>query len=123
MHAGRLRGALQVATEVQEPVEALTGSAFLERELAEPVEGVLTVVWHSVVWQYLAPAERERVTALLAAASARATPAAPLAHLALEPQRVGDGHYDFQVRLTTWPGGGTRVLADCEGHGPPVRWR
>lgn len=119
----RLRGALRIAAEHGVPVEQLPGSAFLERELAAPRPGVTTVVWHSVVRQYLDPAERERVEQLLAEAGARATDDAPLAHLTLEPDRVGDGRFRFIVELTTWPGGESRVLAEAKGHGPPVEWR
>jgi len=115
----RLRGALQVAATEPPVVERCGAAAFLERELAEPRSGVATVVWHSVVRQYLTPQERVRVTELLAAAGARATAEAPLAHLWLEPE---DG-FRFRVGLTTWPGGRTAVVADCEGHGPPVVWR
>jgi hypothetical protein len=119
----RLRGALQVAARHPVAVEALPASAFLERELAAPVPGVATVVWHSIVWQYLAADERERVEQLLAAAGARATAGAPLHRLALEPHRVGVAEAGFAVTLTSWPGGQTRVLADAGPHGPPVRWR
>jgi hypothetical protein len=115
----RLRGALQVAAADPPVVERLPASAFLQRELAEPRPGVVTVVWHSVVRQYLAPQERTEVDALLEVAASRATDRAPLAHLWLEPE----GGFRFQVGLTTWPGGRTAVLADCEGHGPPVVWR
>jgi len=118
----RLRAALQVAASQAVPVERSSGSAFLERELAELRPGVVTVVWHSVVRQYLGRDERERVTALLTAAGARATRNAPLAHLFLEPERLADTSMTFQVRLTTWPSGQARLLADCEGHGPPVVW-
>ncbi len=117
----RLRGALAVAARVPARVERLPASAFLARELAAPVPGVATVVWHSVVWQYLDPAERDAVTGLLQAAGERATREAPLARLSLEPDRPGeDGR--FVVELTTWPGGHRRVLADAHGHGPPVHW-
>lgn len=115
----RLRGALEVAATDPPGVERLPASAFLERELAEPRAGVTTVVWHSVVRQYLAPQERQAVSDLLDAAGARATADAPLAHLWLEPE----SGFRFQVGLTTWPGGRTAVVADCEGHGPPVVWR
>jgi hypothetical protein len=118
----RLRGALQIAAEHGIAVERLTASAFLARELAEPRPGVATVVWHSVVWQYLDPDERAVVRRVLRDAGARATEAAPLAHLSLEPERVGDGQFRFQVQLRTWPGGTTRLLAECKGHGPPVVW-
>ncbi|MCA1711332.1 MAG: DUF2332 domain-containing protein [Actinobacteria bacterium] len=115
----RLRGALQIAAQHGIAVERLPASAFLERELAEPRAGVTTVVWHSVVRQYLDPDERDRVVRLLAAAGERATQDAPLAHLTLEPV---PGEYRFLVELTTWPGGRTRVLAEAKGHGPPVEW-
>jgi hypothetical protein len=117
----RLRAALQVAAADRPVVERAPGSAFLRRELAEPRPGTATVVWHSVVRQYLDRAERTALTELVQEAGSRATPEAPLAHLWLEPQR-GDGGR-FRLGLSTWPGGRTGVLADCQGHGPPVVWR
>lgn len=119
----RLRAALQVAAAHPPVVEQEGAAEFLRVQLAEPREGVATVVWHSVVRQYLPPAEREQVAALLATAGARASAQAPLAHLWLEPEQVGDGGFAFRLGLTTWPGGRTEVLADCQGHGPPVVWR
>lgn len=119
----RLRAALQVAGATPVPVERLTASAFLERELAEPRPGVATVVWHSVVRQYLAPEERARVTAVLVRAGARAHASAPLVHLSLEPERFTTGEFRFSLAMTSWPGGTTRVLAEAQGHGPPVVWR
>jgi hypothetical protein len=116
----RLRGALQVAAAAPERVERLGGGAFLEREL-HPRGGVVTVVWHSVVWQYLPPDERTRISAALEAAGSRATTAAPVAHLWLEPER--GAHGGFVLRLRTWPGDEERLLADAQGHGPPVVWR
>jgi len=80
-------------------------------------------VWHSVVWQYLTPAERDATTRELSRAGERASTAAPLARLSLEPDRVSDGRFHFCVVLTTWPGGERTVLADAQGHGPPVAWR
>jgi hypothetical protein len=46
---------------------------------------------------------------------------APVAHLWLEPEHVEHG--GFVLRLRTWPGGEQRLLADAQGHGPPVVWR
>ncbi len=119
----RLRGALTVAAGSEVAVERLPASAFLERELAQGRPGLVTVVWQSVVRQYLEPAERARVADLLAAAGARATPAAPVAHLSMEPQRFTTGGFRFVVTLTTWPGGVTRELGQAQGHGPPVVWQ
>ncbi len=117
----RLRAALQVAGAHPVPVETLTASAFLERELAEPRPGVTTVVWHSLVWQYLHVDERAAVDRALTEAGRRATPAAPLARVSLEPDRFVEGHR-FLVRRTVWPGGHDTVLGTAKGHGPPVVW-
>lgn len=118
----RLRGALRLAQAAPVTVRAEPASAFLARELAEPAPGVLTVVWHSVVWQYLDAAERRAVPELLREAGARASAGAPLARLSLEPDRTAGDEGRFAVALTLWPGGGRRVLASARGHGPPVRW-
>jgi hypothetical protein len=118
----RLRAALQIAATQPVQVEALRASAFLERELAQPRPGVATVVWHSVVRQYLGSEERARVDEVIAAAGDRASADAPLARLSLEPERSVQSTFRFLVELTTWPGAESRVLAECLGHGPPVDW-
>jgi hypothetical protein len=115
----RLSAALEVAERVPVRVERAGALAFLQREL-RPRAGVTTVVWHSVVMQYVDPAERAAVDALLDERGATATELAPLARLSLEPDSGGP---DFRVHLQRWPGGERRHLADANGHGPPVRWR
>lgn len=120
----RLRAALAVAAAADPaPVERATAGGWLEREL-RPRPGVATVVWHSVLWQYLSDDERVRVTAAIGAAGARATPDAPVAHVSLEPGgRLYADKYAFAVRLQMWPGDGDdRVVARAAGHGPPVVW-
>lgn len=118
----RLRGALQIAASHFLGVEALPASVFLDRELAEAAPGAATVVWHSVVRQYLGAQERATVDRLLAEAGARATEDAPLFRLSLEPERRVQSTFRFLVQLTAWPGGEQRTLAECLGHGPPVLW-
>ena len=51
------------------------------------------------------------------AAGERATGAAPLAWLRMEP--AGER---AELRLTTWPGGEERVLGTAGYHGHPVWW-
>jgi hypothetical protein len=118
----RLRGALEVAQRHPLAVEALSAGAFLSRELATPMPGVATVVWHSIVRQYLGDEERAAVDRVLDDAGRRATPDAPLLRLSLEPEKLAHSTFRFLVELTGWPGGETRVLAECLGHGPPVVW-
>ncbi|MCW2606014.1 MAG: hypothetical protein JWO60_707 [Frankiales bacterium] len=119
----RLRGALAVAQEVEATVERAGATDFLGRHLGEVTPGRRTVVWQSVVRQYLTAQEREGVERVLEAAGERATVDAPLAHLTLEPARGTHELDRFEVRLRTWPGGGEELLAGAAGHGPPVVWR
>jgi hypothetical protein len=113
----QLEGALAVAPRIPVRVERAGGAEWLERRLGEPAEGACTVVFHSIVMQYVEPSERDRIDGLIAAAGARATERAPLAHLALEP-----GGEHAHLRLTMWPAGEERLLAEAGYHGEPVRW-
>jgi hypothetical protein len=112
-----LDGALDVAAGIPVSVERAGAADWLSERLAAPVEGTCTVVFHSIVMQYVDAAERERVGELIAAAGARATERAPVTRLALEP-----GGDLAELRLTVWPGGEERVLAHAGYHGEPVRW-
>jgi hypothetical protein len=117
----RLRAALQVAEQVPAQVEQAGALDFLTRELT-PLPGVTTVVWHSVVWQYVHPDERDAVDRLLTECGRAATDDAALARVSLEPERVGGGDFTFRVHVRRWPGGDRVHVADALGHGPPVRW-
>jgi hypothetical protein len=117
----RLRGALEVAARVPAALHR-TGAGAAVRALA-PAQGAWTVLWHSVMWQYVPRAEQEVVSAGVAALGAAATPQAPVAHLRLEPERAaGQDGPRFLVRLRTWPGGDERVLAEAAPHGLPTTW-
>ena len=118
----RLRGALQIAERLPAVVEQSGALAFLRRELARLPAGTTTVVWHSVVWQYVDVAERSAVDRLFDAVGSRATADAPLARVTLEPERVGSGDFTFRVHVQRWPRGERVHVADALGHGPPVRW-
>jgi hypothetical protein len=119
----RLRGAIAVAGRVPAAVDRAHADEWLAGQLAEPVPGVVTVVWHSVVWQYVGRAERERARAAVCEAAARATRDAPLAHLALEPGRAAPHSWPFELRLTMWPGLETGArIGRSPFHGVPVKW-
>jgi hypothetical protein len=118
----RLRGAIAVARTVPALLHRLTAAdAVAGMTLAD---GALTVLWHSITWQYLSDDERAAIRDGIDALAAQADPAAPFAHLTLEPARDGPGApIKFLVRARTWPGGELRVLGECHPHGPPVNWR
>jgi hypothetical protein len=112
----RLRGALATAVDVPAPVDAEDAAAWLEHRL-RPNPGSATVVFHSVVWQYLGDDAQARVRAAVAASGVRAESDAPVAWLRLEA-----GGDEAEVRLTQWPGGRERRLAIAGWHGRRVRW-
>jgi hypothetical protein len=111
----RLQGALDVAAAHPVAVDRAPAAAWAAERLAEPAEGLATVVFHSVFAFYLPEDERAALLATIAAAGARAPADAPLAWLRLE----GPGEL-AELRLTTWPGGEERLLARAGYHGDPV---
>lgn len=113
-----LRDALAVASRYPVRVEAAPAADWLAARLADTSTGAATVVYHSIVMQYLDAAEKERLGEVFAEAGTRASRTAPLARLTLEP-----GGEEAELRLTTWPGGDERPLATSGYHGRPVRWR
>lgn len=115
----RLDAALAVVDLVGAPtVDRGGAAAWTAAQLADRVPGVATVLAHSIVLQYLEPLERAALVDAIESAGARADAEAPVAWLRLEP-----GGDQAELRLTTWPGGRTRVLATSAYHGPPVLWR
>jgi hypothetical protein len=113
----RLRAACALAEEVEADVAEARAADWTERQLSEPASGLATVVFHSIVIQYLSDDERGRFKAALADAGEHAPAEAPLAWLRMEP--AGDVP---DLRLTLWPGGEELLLAETDYHGDPVRW-
>lgn len=117
----RLRGALEVAAQVPASVERAGAAEWLDR--VELREGATTVLWHSIMWQYLDRREQEQVAARIDLLGATASHRAPFAHLTLEPRRrTPDGDRDAVVTLQVWPGGEEKVLGVSGGHGVPTTW-
>jgi hypothetical protein len=117
----RLRGAFELAA--REPVTVRRQGAVDFVEALELQAGALTVLWHSVMWQYLSREDQDAVAARIQQLGARASTEAPFAHLFLEPtRRTQDAEHEFLVVLTTWPGGRRRVLGTSVGHGLPTTW-
>jgi hypothetical protein len=117
----RLRGALTVARTVPVSVERADAAEWLERRLASPPNELTTVVYHSVVLQYLDDAARARMRAILEEAGRAATQESPLVWLRLEPPDVAAAAR-FDVTLTAWPGGDEQVIATAPPHGLPATW-
>ena len=111
----RLQAALSLATGMPASIEGAAGAAWLRDKLAEPRPGQATLVYHSIVMQYMSEDERAEFKGHLSAAGERATESAPLGWLRMEPAGAM-----AEVRLSTWPGGEDRHMAMAGYHGTPV---
>jgi hypothetical protein len=116
-----LKGALEVAVRVPAPIDRADAVRWLAGRLARQTPGAATVVFHSMVAQYLGEERRRLLHAAVAGAARFATSEAPISWLRFEPSN-SDGGGRFPVHLTTWPGGRERLIAEAQTHGPPVRW-
>lgn len=112
-----LRLALEVAEGLPVPVDEEDAVSWLERQLGAESKGIATIVFHSIVMQYLTSDDKTQARTLIEEAGARASSDAPFAWLRMEPD--GD---EAEVRLTVWPPGTDRLVARSDFHGQAVRW-
>ncbi len=113
----RLDAAIEVARRVPASVQRADAPTWVRDRLTSSLPGTATVVVHSIVLQYLSPSGRRGLRDAISEAGARASGAAPLAWLRMEP-----GGDRAEVRLTTWPRGDERVIATAGYHGSPIWW-
>jgi hypothetical protein len=107
--------AVAIASDAQ--VERADAADWLEARLPQRSPDALTIVYHSVFYQYPRLETRQRIARAIEQAAASSP--APLAWLRLEPEPVLGGPRDsarFLVDLVTWPGGERRTLAITDGH-------
>lgn len=113
----RLTGAIALALETGITVAKADAADWLEGQLAMAADPrAITVLYHSVMWQYLPDPTQQRIIGLME----QAAKSVPLAWLRLEPQATGG----FAVLLTLWQGGTARerLLARSHPHGSWVEW-
>lgn len=109
-----------IAAFVADPValDRADAADWVDAQVAT-ASGVATVVFHSIAWQYFPAATRARIAARLADVGAAATVDAPLAWFRFELDALAAAP---ALRLTTWPGGEDRLLANAGPHGASVTW-
>lgn len=112
----RLNAALAIAREAPVIVDAASADDWVD-EHVRPVAGAITVVMHSVMWQYMPPEVQARTSAIITERGQRAPIDAPIVELAMEPT---PHTIDMRLSFTEWPSGETIQYAQCGGHGPPV---
>lgn len=113
-----LDGALRIARDVPVSLVRRRAIDWLEEELADPDPGVLLVVYHSIVWQYIERDERARVRELFDE-TGRSAPGR-VAWMRFEPP-MGDSPW-FEVRVDLLPEVRDRLVARATPHGTAVEW-
>ena len=113
-----LDAALALAPSVPVAVDCADAAEWVAAQLGRATDGVATVLFQSIVWQYLTPETRAAVRDSVKVAGASASAKAPVAWLRMEPGV--DPKKGAEVRLRQWPGE-ERVLAITGYHGRPVR--
>jgi hypothetical protein len=115
----RFDAAVGMALAAGVRVETADAAAWT-RANAAPAQGVATVVYHSIFWQYLSAETQGHLRDAIEAHGASATHEAPLAWLRMEP--APNQIVPIELRLTLWPGGRERRLAIVQAHGASVTW-
>ena len=116
----RIAAAIELARSLGVAVEEADAVAWAEQHAA-PRDGAVTVLYHSVFWQYMPPESQAALAAVIAKHSAHASAKAPFAWLRMEPPP--ENMLAMEVRLTLWPTGEERSLATVHPHGAWVKWR
>ena len=115
----RLESAIELGRAYGPRVEGADAADWLRTQLREPAASSATVLYHSIMWQYLPSETQADIRASVESAGARATSAAPLAWLRFEPLNPESAP---ELRLTLWPGARQVRLAVAHPHGSSVRW-
>ena len=114
----RLDQALAHARSSPIRIEPTDAAEWASSRLAERRNGIVTVLFHSIVWQYIAKDGQARLERIIEHAGRRADCRAPFAWLRMEPKTPKAA----ALHLTLWPSGKTFFLADVDYHGRWVRW-
>lgn len=119
----RLKAAIDLVGPDSFRLDTADAGAWLAEVLEEPVEaGVLTVVQHSVMWQYLPEATRSLVNGTFERFGERASDSRPLAHIAFEGRPEAKGNGGMALTVRHWPGGGERILGFGHPHVSSFTW-
>ena len=114
----RLDQALAVMRSSSIRVEQADAADWASLRLAERRQDVTTVLFHSIVWQYIGEESRKSLERTIAETGRRADKKAPFAWLRMEPETPKAA----ALRLTLWPDGETLYLADVDYHGSWISW-
>jgi len=112
-----LRNAIDVARRFPPHVDQAGAVSWVKRGMAQPTPGVVTVLFHTLVWQYINHQERHELHGLIREMGARATADAPFAWLRMEPGPDG-----AEVKLGIFPGLNDQIIATAGYHHSKTLW-
>jgi hypothetical protein len=112
-----LEQAMEMAGRSQLRVERAGAAEWLKSRMAEPASRVATVLFHSIVWQYISRQDRKELLDLIQETGSRATADTPFAWLRMEP-----GEKSAEVKLAIFPGFEDRIIATAGYHRPNTHW-
>jgi hypothetical protein len=118
----RLDAALALSQREGVRPEQADAAAWLTQRLAALLPEGVTVIYHSVVWQYLPPETKRAATAAIEAAAMRADDAHRLTWVRFEANAVlglEGALEEMSVELLQWPGGVRRIMSRVDPH---ARW-
>lgn len=115
----RFLAAIAIARSLKPEVEQADAGDWLHEKLRGRPENRATIVYQSVMAQYLSEESRRMVKHALLNCAQMASETRRLAWLRFEPD---EGGVNFSVDVTMWPGGKTRRLAYAHPHGAWVEW-
>lgn len=117
----RIDAAVAMAAHDYPAIARADAADWIERRLAEPqAEGVVRVLCHTIMWQYLPSEARTRIEQAMARAGRVATEARPLAWVSFETNRETFRH---EIRARHWPGGVSwTLLGSAQAHGAWIEW-
>ncbi len=118
----RTQAAIDLGSSSPPPVDRADAGEWVEKQLSRLPDGAITVIQHSIMWQYLPSETQEVINASIAEAGARATASGPLAHVRFEPALGRSVPQGMLLTVTIWPGGVERILARGHAHGAWVEW-
>ena len=116
----RTRAAIAIAQQHPPMVDTASADDWIHSQLSRPRDRA-SVVFHSIVWQYLGAGTQNRLREALHDAGQRATPHTPLLWVRMEPAgAVAD------VQVDMWDGTSSEPqhwrLAEVGYHGQGLRW-
>ncbi|GGA56099.1 DUF2332 domain-containing protein [Pelagibacterium lentulum] len=116
----RISAASVAAASLPYHVDKADAADWVEAKLAEePEAGIVRVFFHTIVWQYLPEATKERITAAFEKAGAAASNEAPLVWMYMEAE---DHPAGAVLKQRVWPGGELETVGLADYHGRWVDW-